>query len=232
MGIVALFVIVALTVYKLSPYLIKSNTIPSTELSGLRSLPKGFKCHGIDISHYQEKIDWEIFKNKADSTIRFVYCKATEGIDYIDPLWKRNRKNLEELEIRNGAYHFFSPSQSAATQANHFLSNYTSKQNDLPPVLDSETEVKDYPSLIRAMKEWLKIVEDRTGKRPIIYTSYHLYKTQFYNSFSGYKFWVANYNNVPNKFLPVNIIHWQYSDKGRIPGIRGDVDLNVSKINF
>jgi lysozyme len=198
----------------------------------LESLPTAFKSYGIDISHHQDKIDWELFKNKSDSLIKFVYCKATEGVNFVDPEWKSNRNQLRVLNITHGAYHFFAPKSNPIAQANHFLRNYTCNQNDLPPVLDAETEGNSTIELIKNMKLWLRHVEHLTGKRPVIYTSYHFYNTKFKHSFEGYKFWIANYSNTPSRVKHKDIIHWQYSDNGEIPGIDGDVDLNFSKIDF
>ncbi|MDG1146868.1 MAG: GH25 family lysozyme [Crocinitomicaceae bacterium] len=198
----------------------------------LKTLPPTFKSYGIDVSHHQDIIDWELFNQDTDSLIKFVYCKATEGTHFLDPQWKSNRKQLTALNITHGAYHFFNPKANPTTQAKYFLRNYTCKQSDLPPVLDAETEGNSTIELIKHMKTWLKYIEHATGKRPIIYTSYHFYNTKFKNAFEGYKFWIANYSNTPNRVKHKNIIHWQYSDCGQIPGIKNKVDLNFSKVDF
>jgi lysozyme len=205
---------------------------PNLRPEGLRELPEGFVSHGIDISHHQGRIDWEEFTRSMDSTISFVYCKATEGIRFIDPSWKSNRSNLNSKQIANGAYHFFSPRINASLQADHFLNNYTFLPGDLPPVLDAETEGGSDAQLISRMKEWLKSVETQTGMRPVIYTSYHFYKTKFRGKFEGYEFWIASYNKNESRLKDDCIIHWQYSDRGKLPGINENVDLNFSKLDF
>ncbi|MBB77909.1 MAG: hypothetical protein CL844_02775 [Crocinitomicaceae bacterium] len=197
----------------------------------LKEIPNSFKVYGIDVSHYQKKINWDFFK-KNDSLIKFVYCKATEGINFIDPQWKNNRLKLIELNIKNGAYHFFNPKLDPIKQANHFLANYTYKKNDLPPVLDSEIEIEPTEKLIKNIKLWLIHIEKTTNQRPIIYTSYYLYKKILKKHFKEYKFWIANYSKTPNRVIDKNIIFWQYSDEGKIAGISGNVDLNISKIDF
>jgi lysozyme len=201
-------------------------------LEGLRELPEGFHSHGVDISHYQGEIDWDTFSEETDSIISFVYCKATEGVSFVDKRWESNEEALREHEIPFGAYHFFIPGANAQVQADHYLNNYTPQQNDLPPVLDVETEGVTDEALIRNMREWLSIVEQATGKRPVIYTSFNFYYEKFRNKFAGYKFWIANYNDRPDRMTDDAIIHWQYSDRGTVPGINGAVDLNVSKIDF
>lgn len=199
---------------------------------GLRELTGDFKSHGIDVSRYQGKIDWNLFFKKNNGTIKFVYCKATEGMRHVDKNWERNKTALQNKEIGFGAYHFFIPSANASQQAEHFLNHYVPAKHDLPPVLDVETESVPDDKLIQRMKEWLKIVEQKTGRRPVIYTSYHFYDTKFRNRFAGHQFWIANYSKKESRVKDECIIHWQYSDKGRIPGIRGPVDLNMSKIDY
>lgn len=204
----------------------------SHQFKGLRELSGSFQSYGIDISHYQGKIDWDVFFKESDSIIGFVYCKATEGVTYIDKNWEYNQKALRENNKAFGAYHFFIPQLNAELQADHFLNQYYPEQEDLPPVLDVETEAKSDTELTSKMNTWLKIVEEKTGKRPIIYTSYHFYDTKFKKKFKNYKFWIANYNDRPDRMKDENILYWQYSDKGRVPGIKGDVDMNVSKIDY
>ena len=82
------------------------------------------------------------------------------------------------------------------------------------------------------MKEWLSLVEKRTGMRPIIYTPLHFYRTKFKAEFKDYKFWVAAYSRKPKCLNDVRIVHWQFSDKANIPGTKEKVDLSVSKLKF
>ena len=107
-------------------------------LINLGELPSGYLSFGIDVSHHQGEIDWDDFVDCNDSTIRFVYCKATEGETHVDSQWRRNRKNLLHYNIPNGAYHFFQPKKNPSNQAKHFLNHYNIQDNDLPPVLDAE----------------------------------------------------------------------------------------------
>ncbi len=198
----------------------------------LPELPEGFKTYGIDISHHQGEIDWDAFFDANDSLVRFVYCKVTEGETLMDRQWKINRTRLIEEKIPHGGYHFFIPSVNPLSQAKNFLRNYNARQNDLPPALDVETEGVSDEVLIQSMLVWLKEVERVTGKRPIIYTSYNFYDEKFRGKLDGYLFWVANYSTRSDRFTDEQIIHWQFSEKGKIPGIDGFVDLNYSKIDF
>jgi lysozyme len=208
----------------------RTSNSTSSELIGLRELPPSFKSHGIDISRYKGDIDWPTFFDQAK--ISFVYCKATEGLSHVDAKYTSNRNKLRENNKAFGVYHFFRPKSDAETQAKHFLSNYKPRGNELPPVLDVETESVSDAKLIKGMKVWLELVEKKTGKRPVIYTSYHFYNTKFKNHFKNYQFWIANYSRRNDRMTDDRIIHWQYSDRGGIPGIEGPVDLNFSKQEF
>ncbi|MDB0011694.1 GH25 family lysozyme [Crocinitomicaceae bacterium] len=195
----------------------------------VEQVPNGYNSIGIDVSHHQEKIDWDkIFLHNAyDTIIDFVYCKVSEGKSITDKNWSHNRNSLSKLNIRHGAYHFFSLSSTPEEQAAHFLSIYTPQENDLPPVLDVETEDKNNEDLVYKMKKWLQTVEDATGRRPIIYTSLHFFETKFKNEFQNYKFWIAAYRGKL-KINDKRIIHWQFTDKAKLIGIDGYIDASVS----
>lgn len=206
---------------------LNSNTFRET-------VPTGFASIGLDVSHHQGEIDWKKLMTESgfDTLIHFVYCKATEGNTHFDRQWVRNRSILNEMGIPNGAYHFFTSKEPAIPQAEHFLNRWVKRDIDLPPVLDVETEGLSDQQLIENMKIWLDYVEKKSGMRPIIYTSLHYFETKFKNVFLDYKFWVAAYSRIPSCIDDKRIIHWQYSESGRLPGIREKVDLNVSKLNF
>lgn len=198
----------------------------------LQPLPKGFLSHGIDVSHHQGTIDWDLFFEYMDTTVSFVYCKVSEGTHFNDSQWNRNHSILAKSKLKHGGYHFFTPDISGEMQAAHFLNQYTPTKNELQPVLDAEVPASTDSRLVNGMKEWLKAVEERTSIRPIIYTSYSMYRDKLKGKFPGYQFWIASYNPTESRVQDAEIIHWQYSDRGTVPGITGMVDLNFSKLSF
>lgn len=62
-----------------------------------------YPIHGIDISHHQGDIDWDVLSQQ---DIQFVYMKATEGGDWVDPKFRTFWKSALEKELVIGAYHF------------------------------------------------------------------------------------------------------------------------------
>lgn len=230
------FIISTLFVWLLSDQIFKhfrkeKSSIQKHEL--LTQIPKGFSSFGIDISHHQGKIDWEelLIDNDMDSIISFVYCKATEGEDLTDKKWKYNRASLLNLQKIHGAYHFFTQS-NPAKQAENFINNWKVRYGDLPPVLDVEIDFPSDKELISSMKIWLKIVEEHSGMKPVIYCNLHFYNTKFKEEFKDHLFWIAAYTRTPDCINDKRIIHWQFSDQGQIPSLKGRIDLNVSKIGY
>lgn len=197
-------------------------------------VPKGYKSIGIDVSHHQGEIDWEelFVNNHFDTIIDFVYCKATEGTDHFDTQYARNREYLNLYGMLNGAYHYFNPKSLPKPQATHFLSVYKPRSIDLPPVLDVEEEGFSDEDLRAKVVSFCEEVKRITGVRPIIYTSLHFYETKFRGYLSDYQFWIAAYSREPEYMFEKNVIHWQFSESGRLPGISEKVDLNVSKVEY
>jgi lysozyme len=199
-----------------------------------KTLPEGYASVGIDVSHHQGTIAWEelLLDKGFDTIIDFVYCKVTEGSDHLDTKWSVNREKLNELGVLNGAYHYFSTKTAPRPQAAFFLEQWDEREIDLPPALDVEEEGFSDEDLIAKMRIWLTEVERVSGRRPIIYTSLHFYETKFRNQFPGYKFWIAAYSREPQYMTDQDVIHWQFSESGKLPGIEEKVDVNVSKLEF
>ncbi|PKR81087.1 glycosyl hydrolase [Brumimicrobium salinarum] len=197
-------------------------------------IPSNYASFGIDVSHHQGKIDWEaLLQEDIQPQIQFIYAKATEGRDHLDSQWEYNRQKLIKLKAKHGAYHFFRPKTDSREQAIFFLKHYNPLPTDLAPVLDVELEGSSDEQLIKDVYTFLKTVEQETGKRPIIYTSYHFYQTKFKNEFQDYKFWIAAYS-LPF-ILPKDkrILYWQFTDQAQLPHHEGiKIDLNVGRVQF
>jgi lysozyme len=182
---------------------------------------------GIDVSHYQGRIDWE--EVATDKTISFVYIKATEGANLVDEFYLRNLYGAKRVGIPAGAYHFFSPSVSALVQLENFRSVVDPRQQDLIPVVDVEKRGK--ASLVqfqRSLKAFLDGVEHMFGVKPIIYTGVNFYAKYLEGKFTGYKFMVARYaDEFPGLSEDVPIVLWQFTQTGYADGIGGHVDKSV-----
>lgn len=188
---------------------------------------EGFEVHGIDVSHHQKKIDWNAIK--ADS-IHFVFMKATEGKNFLDPRFKKNWRNAQQQKIIRGAYHFYRPSVHSTIQAQHFIKTVQLASGDLPPVLDLEvTDNRPKQIIIDGARNWLIAIENHYGIKPIIYTNRDWYEKYIEGNFEDYVIWMAAYTIVPRPKLSDDTQwhFWQYTNNGRVRGVNGAVDLNV-----
>lgn len=194
-------------------------------------VPCSYEVHGLDVSHYQGNVDWETLRKNnllEEHPLRFVFLKATEGTDLKDETYKENLQKARQAGLRCGAYHFFSPYSDPAAQARFFIENAALQSGDLPPVLDVENRGKlDRKELSERVLRWMDIVERHYGVRPILYTS-HKFRDRYLSDprFEAYPYWIAHYY-VEQVRYEGQWSFWQYSDLGLVPGVSGNVDLNV-----
>ena len=194
-------------------------------------LPCSYEVHGIDISHYQGKIDWEtLSRNRhTEFPLCFIFLKATEGGDHGDDTFAQNFGEARKYGFIRGAYHYFIPKTDADKQADFFIRTVQLEKGDLPPVLDVETiGKKQSPQELKtAVKTWLDKVESHYGVKPILYTSYK-FKERYLNDsvFNTYPYWIAHYY-VDSVRYEGQWNFWQHTDVGTVPGIEKEVDLNV-----
>jgi lysozyme len=182
---------------------------------------------GVDVSHYQKRIEWDMVA--AVNPVDFAFVKATEGHDFIDSLFCRNWEYLQQMGIRRGAYHFFRAYGCGDEQATHFLSLVDMHPGDLAPVLDIErTDGIPTEIMLEEAHIWLKKVESALNIKPIIYTNQHFYDQYLAGQFDQYPLWIARYSADSPRLADGKLWDiWQYSNEGCIDGISEKVDLNV-----
>jgi len=188
--------------------------------------PLAFEIHGIDVSHFQGKVDWPTVK---DQGVSFAFIKATEGLEHCDTMFYKHWKALKLADIKRGAYHFFKPDLDPALQAHNFMINVSLQNGDLPPVLDMEvTDHADPEELVDRMQVWLDLVTRAFNTRTIIYTNLKAYYRFIAGRFDDYPIWIARYNDKAPDLGNNRIWNfWQYANSGQIQGIKQQVDFNA-----
>ncbi|HMB92111.1 MAG TPA: GH25 family lysozyme [Rhodothermales bacterium] len=185
------------------------------------------RYHGIDVSHHQGDVDWEAVKAAG---ITFVYIKATEGNDYLDPKFQDNWKAVKEAGLVRGAYHFFHPHDSAATQARYFISTVQLEPGDLPPVLDIEVAEGVTPENIdKEIQVWLEMVHEAYGVQPVIYSGLHFIEENLHTGFNTYPLWLADYTETtpPAPGDWDSWTFWQQTNEEVIEGVAGTFDRSI-----
>ncbi|WP_029288057.1 glycoside hydrolase family 25 protein [Pedobacter sp. R20-19] len=193
-------------------------------------IPKKYTVHGIDVSYYQGKINWQKVKAMKEDEVKvsFAFIKATEGILQVDPYFQRNWREAPKAGIICGAYHFFRPKKSGRAQAKFFLQVVNIEKGDLPPVVDIETLDGVSPLRMRLeLSDFLTYIEMKTGVRPIIYTGLKFYEDHLEGKLDEYPLWIAHYYQPKLRLDKSRWKFWQHSDKAKINGIGHVVDFNA-----
>lgn len=193
---------------------------------------------GIDVSKYQGNIDWSRVKsdNIEFAFLRIGYRAYGTGAIKEDESFKNNAANAIQNGLHVGAY-FFSQAitvEEAEEEADFAINALKPFQIDYPVVIDIEEIVNDtyrqqdlsqtqLTDIVIAFCEKIK----SAGYTPMIYANIKGFTSLVdISRLASYEKWYAEYN--PSPYIPYDISIWQYSEKGRVNGIDGDVDLNIS----
>ena len=187
------------------------------------------KSIGIDVSEYQGEISWsyvDTLENK--HPLHYVFIRATVGKDRKDRKFEKNWLGAKENKMIRGAYHYYRPNENSLEQAKLFIKTVTLQKGDLPPVLDIEKLPKNQSiaNLKLGLKRWLHAVESHYGVKPIIYSGESYYEDFLKEEFGDYLFWIANYNFYREE-IAEDWLFWQFTEKASVPGIKGNVDVNI-----
>lgn len=207
-------------------------------------VPAGYESYYLDLSHFNGYVVWDslrVMTDKSGRTVKDyhaanrivplagVFMKVTEGERFIDDAFPKNWEKAKDF--RRGAYHFFIPEKDPAVQAKHYINHVTLRHSDLPPMLDVESIAKDQTGeqLSEKILVWLKAVEKKYRRKPIVYASDAFIRDYFSEEIlSEYPVWVARYNTKAPTVEGWTL--WQFTDKAVVPGIKGFVDLSVGDI--
>ena len=188
-----------------------------------------YPVHGIDVSHHQQKIDWNRLDKKK---VQFAFIKATEGGNHKDSLFQENWREAIRNNIPIAAYHFFTFCKEGEAQARNYIHYVPRDSIDLPPVVDLEyggncQKANRKQNLIAEIATFLEIIEDHYKRKVIIYTTNEFYKNYLINQFSDNPIWIRDILSKPNLPDGRDWLFWQYANRGRLEGINTIVDLNA-----
>lgn len=178
---------------------------------------------GIDVSSHNGNVDFnEVY---ADS-IRFVYIKCSEGASFHDRNFDKNYENARKTGIAVSAYHFFRFDVNGTLQAQNFLSRLKGKTIDFPLAIDVEKDgnpTTQTDIIVSRLQEMINYLEERNIP-VIIYTNMEGHDRFCKKYFANYPLWLARFRK-PDSDIDWSV--WQYSHEHEVPGIKGNVDMNV-----
>lgn len=183
-----------------------------------------YDVEGIDVSHYQGKIDWE--KVAKESGARYAYMKATEGGDLTDEFYSYNIREAKAAGLLVGAYHFYRPQRGVEANFKNMVSVIKRGDIDLLPIIDVETVGGvSRERFLADLQQFVKRVERHYGCPPMLYTGQNFYNKHFQGLLTDYCWMIAKYQEEPPVLLDGHTpCMWQYTQHGRISGVRGNVD--------
>lgn len=184
-------------------------------------------AQGVDVSAHQGLIDWRALRR---SGVRFVYIKASEGADFVDPRFADNWRYAGEAGLYRGAYHYFTLCRTGAQQAANFLRTAPRSPDALPPAVDLEHmgPCRRGPTLTDVDAEvrvYLDQVEAAYGARPILYTSQDFHDAHLAD-FPRERFWIRSLY-APPVFRRSEWVIWQHHNGARRPGVATPIDLDA-----
>lgn len=180
--------------------------------------------HGIDVSHYQEEVFWKSVGD--DTNMAYVYLKCTEGTENVDPRYARNIEMAQNHQLKVGSYHFFRPKSELNRQLHNFTTQCLSAEQDLIPMLDVENDGgMPTEQFCDSLLKFLGMLEEAYHQKPLVYTYRNFYNKHLQGRIDNYPLMIAMYSDEkPELADGRDYIIWQYTCRGRLSGVNGDVD--------
>lgn len=188
---------------------------------------------GIDVSKHQGKIDWQKVKNAG---IEFVLIRAGYGMyeNQVDIKFHENIKGVIQVGLPLGIYwySYATTVSEAKKEANVCLKTIEQYKSSItfPVFFDQE-----YEPPIKALSKQLRtdiciiFMEEikKAGYLTGLYCSYDWIQNWVYkDQLKQYDKWIAQYDSECD-YTGSDLAIWQYTHKGKIDGINGDVDMNI-----
>lgn len=188
---------------------------------------------GIDVSAWQGKIDW---KKVADYGMGFAILRITEAGNIVDKYFEANLTGCNKHKIPVGVYKYSYAMTIAEIQseARKVVSTLNGRKIQFPVFLDLEHNNQRAlgSESIHKMADAFREIVESAGYKFGIYCNVDWYNTVICSHLKKHDFWIARYpasdnGSVQERLRPNVGVGWQYSSKGKVPGINGNVDMDV-----
>lgn len=181
---------------------------------------------GIDVSNYNGDINWSLVK---DYGIECAYIKATEGTTYQDPYLNTHYNGAKSAGLLTGFYHFLVGSSAPEIQAENFYNCIKDKENNMLPCLDLEHSKNEPHNFMDYALRFIERFKALSGMNICIYACPSFIEEKLDKRLIQYPLWCAHYGVDRPGFTKVwgsSYAGHQYTEKGSVSGISGNVDMN------
>lgn len=203
------------------------------------SLNTGSGVLGIDVSTWNGNIDWNQVKNAGVSyvIIRTGFRGSTQGALIEDAKFKQNIQGATAAGLKVGVYFFTQAVNEveAVEEASMVLNQIRNYKISYPVFIDVESsggraDGLDSATRTKVINAFCQTIQNSGYRAGIYANKTWLNQKMNISALSGYKIWLAQYNTQVTYSGRYDM--WQYSDKGRIPGISTNVDMNLSYMGY
>ncbi len=204
------------------------------------SLNKSSGNMGIDVSKWNGSIDWNAVRNSGVSyvIIRCGYRGSTTGALIEDPTFRTNIQGATKAGLKVGVYFFTQATNEieAVEEASMVVGLIKGYNISYPVFLDVEPSGGRADGISTATrtavcKAFCQTVQNSGYKAGIYANKTWLNEKIDAPSLTGYKIWLAQYAAAPS-YTRTRYDMWQYSSKGSVSGISGNVDMNISYMGY
>ncbi len=194
---------------------------------------------GIDVSKFNGNIDWTKVRNSGVTyaIIRSGYRGSTAGALVEDPKFRANIKGASAAGLKVGVYFFTQAVNEveAVEEASMVLSQVSGYKISYPIFLDVESsggraDGLDYATRTKVINAFCQTIRNSGYTAGVYANKTWLQKKFDPGQLGAYKIWLAQYNSTPTYTGRYNL--WQYSSKGSVNGISGNVDMNLSYMGY
>jgi lysozyme len=163
-----------------------------------------------------------------------VYIKSSEGETLVDDYYRVNIEGAKRAGLKVGSYHYYRPDANADLQFQNITSQVRKEEQDLAPIIDIEKRgTKSQEEFINGLRDFLVKMEKHYGCKPVIYTFHNFYNKYLSGYFKGYRMMIARYReDEPTLDDDQPYTAWQYTQRGKIDGIKGYVDRSMVMRDF
>lgn len=203
------------------------------------TLVTGNGVMGIDVSKWNGSIDWKAVKNSGVSyvIIRCGYRGSSQGALIEDSKFKENIEGAINAGLKVGVYFFTQAVDNAEAleEASMVLDLIKKYKISYPVFLDVEASGGRADALSKEertaiCKTFCETIQKYGYTAGIYANKTWLNEKLDASALSGYKIWLAQYASVPTYTGRYDM--WQYKDSGKVSGISGNVDLNMSYLGY
>ncbi len=196
---------------------------------------------GIDVSKWQGEIDWEKVKNDGVEfvIIRCGYRGYTKGTLIEDPMFAQNIKGATAAGLKVGVYFFTQAINEveAVEEASMVVSLVRDFDLDYPIFIDTESaggngraDGLDVEARTKVCDAFCATVQDAGYKSGVYASRNWYYERVEAEKLEDYVIWLAEYRSIP--LYKGYYQMWQYTSKGKVDGINGNVDMNLSYLIY